>query len=105
MLKICNLAITKPLFIIIRNCINNSTFPDLWKKSNICPIHKKGDKQIINNYRPVPLLPICGKIIKRLIFNYLLEYLEKYKLLSAHQSGFRANDSCVDQLVSIVHNI
>ena len=84
MLKICDLAITKPLFIIIRNCINNSTFPDLWKKSNICPIHKKGDKQIINNYRPVPLLPICGKIIKRLIFNYLLEYLEKYKLLSAH---------------------
>ena len=35
----------------------------------------------------------------------MFEYLEKYKLLSAHQSGFRANDSCVDQLLSIVHNI
>ena len=59
MLKICDLAIIKPLSIIFRNCINHSTFPDLWKKSNICPIHKKGDKQIINNYRPVSLLPIC----------------------------------------------
>ena len=39
------------------------------------------------------------------IFNSLFEYLEKYKLRSAHQSGFRANDSCVDQLLSIVHNI
>ena len=104
MLKICDLAIIKPLSMIFRNCINNSTFPDLWKKSNICPIHKKGNKQIINNYRPVSLLPICGKIFERPIFNSLFEYLEKYKLLSPHQSGFRANESCVDQLFSLVHN-
>ena len=77
-------------------------FPDLWKKSNICPIHKKDDKQIINNYKPVSFLPICGEIFERLIFNSLFEYLENYKLLSAHQSGFQANDSCVDQLLSII---
>ena len=104
-LKICDSAIIKPLSIIFRNCINNSAFPDLWKKSSISPIHKKGDKKIINNYRPVSLLPICGRIFERLIFNYLFESLEKYKLLSPHQSGFGANDSCVDQLLSIVHNI
>ena len=75
------------------------------KKSIICPIHKKGVKQIINNYGPVSLLPICGKIFQRIIFNYLFEYLEKFKLLSAHESGFQAIDSCVDQLLSIVHNI
>ena len=46
MLKICDLGIIKPLSIIFRNCIKHSTFPDLYKKSNICPIHKKGDKQI-----------------------------------------------------------
>ena len=60
----CDLAIIKPLSIISINCINNSTFPDLWKKSNICPIHKKGDKQIINNYRPVSLLPVSEKYLK-----------------------------------------
>ena len=38
MLKIYNLAIVKPLSIIFRNCMNHSIFPDLWKKSNICPI-------------------------------------------------------------------
>ena len=53
MLKICDLAIKKPLSIIFRNCINHSTFPDLWKKSKICPIHKNSDKQIINIYIPV----------------------------------------------------
>ena len=61
MLKICDTAIVEPLSIIFNNCINQSLFPDIWKKSNICPIHKKGDKQIINDYRPLPLLPNCGK--------------------------------------------
>ena len=41
MLKIGDLAIIKPLSIIFRNCINNSTFPDLWKKSNISLFIKK----------------------------------------------------------------
>ena len=88
MLKICDLAIIKPLSIIFRNRVNHSTFPDLGKKSNIYPFHKKGDKQIINDYRPVSLLPICEKIFQRLIFDTLFEYPEKYNLLSAHQSGF-----------------
>ena len=105
MLKICDSAIIKPLSIIYRNCISQNTFPDMWKKSNICPIHKKGGKQVINNYKPVSLLPICGKGFERLIFNSVHEYPEEHKLLSADQSGFRANDYCVNQLLSIVHNI
>ena len=51
------------------------------------------------------LLSICGKIYKKIIFNSLFECLEKCKLLSARQSGFRANDSYVDQWLSIFHNI
>ena len=70
--QVADLTIQKPLSIIFSNCKNHTTFPDSWKKSNICPIHKKGDKQVINNYRPVSLLPICGKIFERLIFNSLL---------------------------------
>ena len=49
MLKICDLAITKPLSIISRNCINHSTFPDLWKKSNICPIQINNQNNQTNN--------------------------------------------------------
>ena len=64
MLKLCDLAAVKSLSIIFRNCINQSMFPDIWKKSNICPIHKKGDKKVVSNYRPVSLLPICGKYSK-----------------------------------------
>ena len=105
MLKICDSAIIKLLSIISRDCMNHLNFPDIWKKSIICPIHKKGGKQEINIYRPISLLANCGKIFEILIFRSLFKYLEKYKLSSGHQSDFRANDYCVDQLMSFVHNI
>ena len=57
------------------------------------------------NYRPLSLLPICGKIFDRLIFNPVFEFLEENKLLSPSQSGFRTNDSCENQLLSIAHRI
>ena len=69
------------------------------------PIHKKGDKQLLQNYRPVLLLSICGKIFEKNIFNPMLEFLEENSLLCPHQSGFRSSDSCQSQLLSIVHDI
>ena len=47
MLKICDNAIAEPLPIIFNNCIIQRMFPDIWTKSNICSIHKKGDKPSI----------------------------------------------------------
>ena len=93
--------------LIFQNCLYCSTFPDIQKKSNnqICPIHRKNDKQINNNYRPVSLLPVLRKIFEKLIFKSLFEYLDKHKLLSEHQSGFRPNGSCTNQLLFIFHDI
>ena len=57
------------------------------------------------NYRPVSFLPICGKIFERFIFNPVFEFREENKLLSPNQSDFWPNDSCENQLLSIVHSI
>ena len=72
---------------------------------NVVPVHKKGDKQILKNYRPVSLLPICGKIFERLIYNNLFEYFIENDLISQNQSGFKPADSCINQLISIAHEI
>ena len=72
--------------------------------SHIIPAHKKNDKRSVNNYRPVSLLPICGKVFERIIYNNVL-FLEDNKLLTPNQSGFRPNDSCINLLFSIVHSI
>ena len=68
-------------------------------------MHKKGDKQIANNYRPVSLLPICSKVLEKIIFDSIMRYFNENKLLSDAQSGFRPSDSCEYQLLSIVHDI
>ena len=69
------------------------------------PVHKKGDKQIVDNYRPVSLLPILGKIFERIIFNSIFEYLEENNLLCPNKSGFRPYDSFEYQLLSALHEI
>ena len=105
MLKICDESIIKPLEMIYTNCLENGVFPDSWKKANIIPVHKKGDKCLITNYRPVSLLPICSKIFEKLIYNSLYKFLEDRNLLNPNQSGFRSGDSCINQLISITHDI
>ena len=68
----------------------------------IIPVHKKGDKQIVHNYRPIPLLPIFGKILEKL-FNSIMDFLEEKNLLNSNQSGFV--NSCESQLLLIVYEI
>ena len=59
----------------------------------VFPIHKEDDKRNVKNYRPLSLLPICGKIFERLIYNVMYDFLSENNL-SPIQSGFRPGDSC-----------
>ena len=61
--------------------------------ANVVPVHKKSDNQILKNYRPVSLLPICGKVFERLIYNSLFEYFIENDLISPNQSDFKPGDS------------
>ena len=71
----------------------------------MAPIFKKGDKQLIKNYRPISLLPICGKIIEKIIFNNLYSYLNANNLVTKNQSGFRPGDTTTNQLLYLVDEI
>ena len=73
---------TKPLLILFKNSLKLSYYPDIWKKSNIIPAHKKNDKQLLNNYWPISLLPSFGKIFEKIIFNRIYDFLLKQKLLN-----------------------
>ena len=103
MLKLCDKNIVKPVSIISSNCKLKKTFPNLWKKADIVLIRKKGEKDLIKNYRPVSLLLIFGRFFERLIFNFLFKYFDKNELLSPNQSSFCPFDSCVNQVLSINH--
>ena len=105
MLKLCDKSICKSLSIILKSCLTQGIFPSEWKKANVVPIHKKNDKQCVNNYRPVILLPICSKVLERIIYNPMFTCFIENNLISENQSGFKSGDSCVNQLLTITHEI
>ena len=105
MIKICDIELVKPLYLTYMKCLETGRFPSSWKKANVLPIHKKENRQLKKNYRPISLLPVCGKIFEKLIFDTTYEYLCEIQHLTPNQSGFRPGDSTVNQLLSITHKI
>ena len=77
MLKICGKSIIKPLLIIYKKCLEKGCFSSEWKKANVVPVHKKNGKQLLKNYRPVSLLPICSKFWRGYSVTECLNFLSK----------------------------
>jgi hypothetical protein len=105
MLKESSSAISTPLSNLFNKSFDLAKVPKIWKKSNICPIHKKEDRSIVSNYRPIALLSCIGKVQERIIYIHLYKYLEENNLLTAKNSGFKELDSAVYQLVHITDKI
>ena len=72
---------------------------------NVLPTHKKESRQLKKNYRPISLLPICGKIFEKIIFDSIYKHFTDNKLFTPNQSGFRPGDSTINQLLYITHKI
>ena len=77
MIKICGKSICKTLRKIFEESLRTGTFPLEWKRANIVPTFKKGDKQIYKNYRPVLLLPFLGKFLKDLFLKKRFRFLSR----------------------------
>ena len=85
--------------------MGSDIFPFQWKMAKVVPAYKRDDKQNVKNYRPVSLLPIFGKVFERLIYNEMHSFFIENDLISANQCGFKQGDSCINQLLSITHEI
>ena len=48
-----------------------------WKISKVVPLHKKGDKVTLKNYRPVALLSVTGMVLERVVAMQIEEYFER----------------------------
>ena len=105
MIQLCSDSITLPLSLIFKFSLMNGTFPDTWKMANVIPVHKKEEKNIVKNYRPISLLPIFAKVFEKLLFSSLFAHFHDNELFTKCQSGFMPGNSCISQLLSIVHEI
>lgn len=86
-------------------CFATGAFPSLLKQSIVTPVHKTGESDDANNYRPISVLPAISKIIEKAINNRLITYLDKFNILSAKQFGFRRGTSTEDATIALTHVI
>ena len=105
MIKLCGDSLIYPLKCIFEGGLQEGKYPGCWKKANVVPVHKKESKSLIKNYRSISLLPILGKIFEGSIYKDLFNHFYCHNLFTKNQSGFMPGDSCIFQLLSIVHEI
>ena len=80
-------------------------FPDILKVGKISPIFKNGNREFIENYRPVSTLPIFGKIFEKIIHKRLYSFFISKNILPQTQFGFRKGHSTSHALNSSVNII
>ena len=97
-LKIKDIVV-KPLRLLFNKSIDTNEIPDDWKKSNICPIFKKGSRSLPENYRPISLTTFFGKVMEKIIKKFIENYLESNDLIRDTQHGFRKGKSCLSNLL------
>ena len=104
-IKSCKQILAPVLVHIINLCIKDGYFPDELKIGCITPIFKHGNKEKINNYRPVCSLSPFSKIIERIVYNRMIGFIEKNKIFSETQFGFRKGMSTETALLNYINKI
>ena len=93
MLKDCACEVSKPLCHLLNLSLSKGFVPTDWKMAKITPVFKSGSTTQTGNYRPISILSALSKILERAVQSQLIGYLEKNKLLSESQYGYRSNRS------------
>ena len=92
-IKQCSHILTPTLVCHFNYLMEIGIFPNELKTGKITPIFKKGNEELLENYRPISTLPIFGKIFEKIIYKRLYSFLVSQGLLHERQFGFRQNHS------------
>ena len=103
-LKLSTSVIAQPLATILNLTITSGIYPVDLKKGKGHAYFQKSEKQDINNYRSISVLPVITGIFERHISTCLINFLDAHKLIYEQQSGFRCHHSCQTSLTKMVAN-
>lgn len=83
---------------LINNSFSAGVFPDCLKLARITPVYKSDDRLAMHNYRPISVLPLLSKIFERCVSTRLINFLNKHRLISTCQFGFRQGRCTTDAI-------
>lgn len=98
-LKNCATEIGPFLCHIISTSLVSADIPLDWRRANVTPIFKSGDKHNPTNYRPISITSHCSKIAEHVIVSNINRHLQQHNLISDSQHGFRSGHSTETQLL------
>ena len=104
-IKLSSSILAPALAKIINLAIDTGVYPSNLKIAKVIPIFKKGDKTLINNYRPISILSPINKIFEKILYARLIKYINKSNILYKFQYGFRKNHSTEHALIELVDQI
>lgn len=104
-IKEIKVILSEPLSELYNMSFCQGIFPDIFKRTKLIPLFKGGDVNIADNYRPISIVPILGKVLEHLVKKRLTHFIEDKKLLNTRQFGFRKNRSTVQAVYKLVQDI
>ncbi len=88
------------------NCsFRTGIVPNSLKIAKVVPVYKSGPKDQLTNYRPISILPFFSKLLEKVVYNRLTEYLNKWSILAHNQFGFRSNHSTCMAVIDMCDKI
>ena len=96
-LRKCHKSLAYPLTLIFNKSYSEGCIPTEWKTANVVPVHKKGDRSCVENYRPISLTCLIMKVFEKLIRERL--YKASLDKITPYQHGFVPFKSCTSQLI------
>ena len=91
-------------FRLYNSCISIGTYLRILKIGQIVRIHKGDAKDQCFNYRPISLLSSFSKIFEKCLYKRIYSYLNKNKILTPVQFGFKQNSSTLDAVRQLFDN-
>ena len=85
--------------------LKTGIFTDKLKTAKVSPVFKSDNKNLVNNYRHISILPVFSKILEKFMYNRILTYLDKINILTDKQYGFREKYSTYMAIIHLVDQI
>ena len=104
-LKLAFITLSKQLTYIYNLSLKTATVPKAWKIATVTPLFKLGDISQCNNYRPISVLPLPGKLLEKIVHQKLNTFFETNKILNPNQGGFRKNQSTTNTTAKFLNTI